>query len=66
MKLTSNGGHTKYMKHFTRKSEGKRLLKRSTYRWETVTNVDINALRREGVVWTHLVRVGLPVSSLLL
>jgi len=60
VKLTSNGGHTKCMKHFVQKAEGKRLLKICTCRWKTDTKVDLNALRRQGVVWIHVVRIGLP------
>jgi hypothetical protein len=66
MKLTSNGGHAKCMKYFVQKAEGKRLLKRSTSRWKTKTKVDLNALKRQGVVWTYVGRIGLPYVGILL
>jgi hypothetical protein len=66
MKLTSNGGHTKCMKHFVQKAEGKRLLKRCTSRWKTETKVDLNALKRQGRFGLKVVRVGLPYVSFLL
>jgi len=50
----------KCVKHFVRKTEGKRLPKRRTCRWKTDTKVDLNALRRQGVVRTHVVRISLP------
>jgi hypothetical protein len=44
----------KCIKHFIRRSEGKRLLGRSRYRWEDNIKIKLKGIGCEDVNWNHL------------
>jgi hypothetical protein len=55
-------GRTGEMKNaykiFVGKSEGKRLLGRSTYRWKDNVKMNVEEIGWKGVVWIHLDWIG--------